>query len=87
MKKYSLKTSLYRIFAISVLLPFLIICLCIPLFFRHQILDSYKTNNRIILQTLINHLDSSLQNSEGFYLQYLFDTNISRFYHYVNTYD
>ncbi|MEF2877600.1 MAG: histidine kinase [Blautia sp.] len=87
MKKYSLKTSLYRIFAISVLLPFLIICLCIPLFFRHQILDSYKTNNRIILQTLINHLDSSLQNSEGFYLQYLFDTNISRFYHYVNTYE
>lgn len=87
MKKYSSKTSLYRIFAISVLLPFLIVSFCIPLFFRHQILDSYKTNNRIILQTLINHLDSSLQNSEGFYMQYLFDTNISRFYHYVNTYE
>lgn len=85
MKKYSLKTSLYRIFAISVLLPFLIVCLGIPFFFRNQILDTYKTNNRIILETLINHLDSSMQNSERFFLQYLFDTNISKFYHYVNT--
>lgn len=85
MKKYSLKTSLYKFFVISVLLPFLMICLCIPFFFRNQILKSYKTNNRIILQTLINHLDSSLQNAERFFLQYLFDTNISRFYQYVNT--
>ena len=87
MKKYSLKTSLYCIFAISVFLPFLIICLCLPFFFRHQILNSYRTNNRIILQTLINHLDSSLQNSERFFLQYLFDTNISRFYNYLNTHE
>lgn len=87
MKKYSLKVSLYRIFAISVLMPFLIICLCLPFFYHQQILKSYQTNNQIILQTLISHLDSSLQNSERFFMQYLFDTNISRFYHYVDTYE
>lgn len=85
MKKYSLKISLYRIFAISVLMPFLLICMCLPFFYHHQILKSYQTNNQIILQTLTSHLDSSLQNSERFFMQYLFDTNISKFYHYVNS--
>lgn len=84
MKKYSLKVSLYRAFASSVLMPFIVISFILLNFFNHQLLNSYNTNNRIILQTLTNQLDSSLQNGEHFFLQYLADTNIARFYQYVN---
>ena len=84
MKKYSLKVSLYRAFASSVFMPFIIISFILLNFFNHQLLNSYNTNNRIILQTLTNQLDSSLQNGEHFFLQYLADTNIARFYQYVN---
>lgn len=79
MKKYSLKVSLYRAFASSVLMPFIVISFILLNFFNHQLLNSYNTNNRIILQTLTNQLDSSLQNGEHFFLQYLADTNIAGF--------
>lgn len=84
MKKNSLKSSLYRAFASSVLMPFIVISLILLSFFNHQLLNSYNTNNRIILQTLTNQLGSSMQNAEHFFLQYLVDTNIARFYQYVN---
>lgn len=84
MKKRSLKVSLYRVFAVSVFMPFLLISLFLPYFFNYQLLNSYKTNNKIILQTIVNYLDSSLQNAERFFMQYLVDTNISGFYQYVN---
>lgn len=85
MKKYSLKASLYRAFASSVLMPFIVISLILLSFFNYQLLNSYSTNNRIILQTLTNQLGSSLQNAKHFFLQYLVDTNIEKFYQYVNS--
>lgn len=84
MKNSSLRTSLYRVFAGSVLIPFILISLILLVFFDHQILQSYQDNNRIILQTIISHLDNSLQNSERFFLQYLFDDSIAGFYQYVD---
>ena len=66
MKKISLKSSLYRAFASSVLMPFIVISLILLSFFNHQLLNSYNTNNRIILQTLTNQLGSSMQNAEHF---------------------
>lgn len=86
MKKHSLKSSLYRVFSISVLMPCMVISLIMFCFFNIQLLNSYKTNNRIILQTVINHLDSSLEETGRFFMQYLVDTNISDFYNYVNRY-
>ncbi len=84
MKKHSLKSSLYRVFAGSVVMPFIVISLILLFFFNYQILDGYKTSNRITLQIIVNHLHSSLKNSERFFLQYVFDDDISRFYQYVN---
>ena len=85
MKKHSLKASLYRVFAGSVFMPFIVISLILLFFFNYQILDGYKTSNRITLQIIVNHLHSSLKNSERFFLQYVFDDSISRFYQYVNS--
>lgn len=87
MKKRSLKFSLYIVFALSALMPFFLISIVITHFFNGQILSSYKINNGIILQSVTSHLNSQMQNSERFFLQYLFDTNISRFYHSVNNRD
>ncbi|WP_286081518.1 sensor histidine kinase [Parablautia intestinalis] len=84
MKKHSLKVSLYYVFTGSVFMPFIIISLIISYFFHNQLLDNYKINNQIILQTLSNYLDSSIQDSERFFFLYLFDTNVSRFYRSVN---
>ncbi|NBJ94228.1 sensor histidine kinase [Parablautia muri] len=84
MKKHSLKVSLYYVFIGSVFMPFIVISLIISYFFHNQLLDNYKVNNQIILQTLSNYLDSSLQNSERFFFLYLFDTNVSKFYRSVN---
>lgn len=66
-------------------MPFIVISLILLFFFNYQILDGYKTSNRITLQIIVNHLHSSLKNSERFFLQYVFDDNISRFYQYVNS--
>lgn len=87
MKRKSLKKSLYRVFMLSVILPFVTISILISFFFYNQLYENYLKNNHIILQTLTNYVESSIDNLQQVFLQYLFDTNISKFYRYVSKND
>lgn len=72
---------------LSVILPFVTISMLISIFFYNQLYDNYLKNNNIILQTLTNYVESSINNLQQVFLQYLFDTNISKFYRYVSKND
>ncbi len=87
MKKYSLKKTLFNMFVNSVFLPFVLISIIVFSLYYTHILNNYKTSNQIVLQSVSNHLESFLEDSERFFLQYLFDQNIADFYHYVNTHE
>lgn len=87
MKRYSLKKSLYRIFAGSVFIPFVLISMIVSVFFHNQSIGNYKDNNQIILQSIISHMSSSLESTERIFFQYVFDMDISNFYRYVNNND
>lgn len=87
MKRFSLKKTLFNMFVNSVFLPFILISVMVFCIYYLHILNNYKTNNQIVLQSVSNHLESFLVNSERFFLQYLFDEDISEFYHHVNKHE
>ncbi len=85
-KKYSLKYLMCLFLGLSVCIPFFLIgCLVISLF-KNRILESYALNNRIILQSMSGHFESQMDTATTFFLQYLFDDDISRFYRILNRY-
>ncbi|MDD3796186.1 MAG: histidine kinase [Lachnospiraceae bacterium] len=84
MKKRSLHREINTIFLISMGIPFLILILFAHPFFERLIYDNNHTATELTLQSMANHIDSYIDNSEKYFSQGLFDDNLARFYSYIN---
>ncbi len=87
MKQKSLIKRVNNIFWVSVGIPFVLVFLLHSVFIERLIFSNYRDTMSLTLQSMANHLDSNIDSCERFFLQYLFDENLERFYAYVNNHE
>lgn len=57
------------------------------IFIEKLIFNNYRDTINLTLQSMANHMESYMDSCENFFLQYLFDENLERFFGYVDNHE
>lgn len=87
MKSKRLKEKINRIFLLSIGIPLILSIFVQGIYINRLIFRNYTETVSLTLQSMVNHLDSYIESCENFFLQYVFDENLERFYNYVDNHE